>query len=142
MLSQQFRNLSENERLLLIKAPALVAVLAAGKDGDISNQERAEALKQADIRTFSSPEILKNYYQEASKNFEQDFNETIKKYAPLDDGGIDGLKQEVNSIKYIINKLDEPLAKALSKSLIAYAMHVKKADARFVETFLFPFMNY
>jgi len=141
MMSEQFGNLTERERALLMKAPALIAVLAAGKDGNISELEKAEAIKQADIKSYAGPEILQDYYKEVDKNFEQNFDETVQKYSPLDEVNLESLRLETYSINYIINKLDASLAMALRKSFVSYAEHIDKADRTFVENYLFPFMN-
>jgi len=141
MMSEQFGNLSERERALLMKAPVLLAVLAAGKNGNISELEKETAIKQADIRSYSAPEILQSYYKEVEEHFVQNFNDTVQKYSPLNDANLESLRLEAYSINYIINKLDVPFAVALRESLASYAGHIDQADKTFVENYLFPFMN-
>lgn len=141
MNSNQLVNLSDTERDLLYKAPAIIAVLAAGADGEISELQREEAIKRVDIKAFAAPEMVRSYYAHAAENFEQDMAEVIVRYAPLNDGAMTRLKGEVDNINHIINKLEPALGEMLRKSLTAYARHVRNADSDFVANYLLPFTN-
>lgn len=141
MNTHQFAVLSDSEKALLVKAPAIIAVLAAGKDGSISDLQRAEATKLADIKTFAAPEMLRSYFTDADRNFEQNFRDIAARYCPFGQGAVKELESRVDEVNHIINKLEPPVAAALRKSLAAYAKHVHNADTSFVENYLLPFMN-
>lgn len=141
MNREQLVNLSETEKTLLFRAPVIITLLAAGRDGKISELQRSEAIKRADIKAFAAPEMLRNYYAEAAKNFERDLDAVVGEYAPLNDNSLKRLEREVDDINHIISKLEPALADALRKSLAAYARHIHNADADFVANYLLPFMN-
>ena len=127
--------------MLLFRAPVIITLLAAGRDGNISELQRKEAIKRADIKAFSAPEMLRNYYAAAADNFEHDLDAVVGEYAPLNDAAIKKLETEVENINHIISKLEPALADALRKSLAAYAKHIHNADSDFVANYLLPFMN-
>lgn len=141
MNSDQLSNLSDSEQELLYRAPAIIAVLAAGRDGKISDLQRHEAVKRADIKAFSAPEMLRNYYARVADSFERDLDIVIAQYAPLDDEAMKRLEAQVDNINHIISKLEPALAAALRKSLAAYAKHIHNADSDFVANYLLPFIN-
>jgi len=141
MNQDQLVNLSDTERELLYRAPAIIAVLAAGHDGKISELQRSEAIKRANIKAFAAPEMLRNYYADAAENFERDLDAVVAEFAPLDKDAIRRMEAQVENINHIISKLEPALADALRKSLAAYAKHIHNADSNFVANYLLPFIN-
>lgn len=138
MLIKQFEKLTRKEIGLLLKAPVLVSVLAASKDQEISNDEKAEAVKLAHLKTFTAHPLLLPYYKEVKKIFNKCFSTLAKKYAPFNDEKLRVLKQEINSVNSIIEKLDKKGAIALCASLSGYAEHIRKAEHNVAMDFLFP----
>ena len=135
---QSFEKLEKEEVELLLKAPVLVSVLAASGDHEISNLEKANAIKLAHLKTFTAEPILQPYYNEVEKNFKTNFDAIVNKYSPFDDAKREALKKEMVTLNTAISKLDNEYARALHSSLSSYATHVKKADKVFLENFLFP----
>jgi len=134
----ELEKLTMQEQELLFKAPVLVSVLAASGDHEIDKKEKAEAIKLAHLKTFTAHSLLIPYYKEVENNFNVNFEETIKKYAPFDNEKRMALKEEINVLETIIEKLDKDFANMLHKSLAGYAEHVRKADASLLEGFIFP----
>ncbi|MBX2907523.1 MAG: hypothetical protein KF744_15870 [Taibaiella sp.] len=141
MNTEQLVNLSEREKMQLFSAPVIIALLAAGRDGKVSELQRKEAIMRADIKAFAAPEMLRSYFAKVAENFEQDIDRAIVEYAPMDEAAMKRLEGVVNDINHVISKLEPALADALRKSLAAYAKHIHNADADFVANFLLPFMN-
>lgn len=139
---KQLEKLTKQEQELLFKAPVLLSVLAASGDHEIDKKEKAEAIKLAHLKTFTANSLLILYYKEVEKNFNIYFNEATKKYAPFDDEKRKALKAEISVLDTVIKKLDEDFARVLHKSLAGYAEHVRKADASFIEGFIFPIPIY
>ena len=135
---KQFENLNHQEIELLIKAPALVSVLAASGDKDISEARKAEALKMAHLKTFTADPLLLTYYGEVENNFKSFFEQAVHKYAPFTNESREALKKEVGTLNLVIAKLDKEYARTLHRSLAGYAEHVKKADWMFLDDFIFP----
>lgn len=141
MNREQLVNLSEKEKLELFRTPVLIALLAAGRDGKVSELQRDEAIAQADIKAFVAPDMLRSYFAKVAETFEQELDAAIHEYSPLDQASIRRIEAEVENINHIISKLEPALADALRKTLAAYAKHVHNADADFVANYLLPFMN-
>jgi hypothetical protein len=135
---EQFEHLNPEERELLYKAPALVSVLAASGDKHITETQVADAKKMAHLKTFTAKPLLLTYYTEVEVNFSNNFDATVKKYAPFTRTKRDALKKEIEAVNAIIDKLDPTYAEVLHKSLAGYADHVRKADHSIVEDFIFP----
>ena len=135
---KQFEKLTKQEIELLSKAPVFVSVLAASSDREISNNEKADAIKLAHLKTFTAYPLLIPYYKEVEKNFKSYFEAIVKIYAPFDDAKREELKQEIYSVNALIGKLDKEFASALHTSLSEYAEHVRKADNNAFVNFVFP----
>jgi hypothetical protein len=137
-MENEINKLSAEDRVLLLKAPVLVSVLAASRDHEISKNEKADAIKMAHLKTFTADPILLNYYNEAEINFVKYFEETVKKYAPFDDLKREALKKEISIINNVIAKLDFEFSKTLHNSLSKYAEHVKRSEINVLDDFIFP----
>jgi len=134
----QLEELEQHEKELLLKAPALVSLLAASGDHQISEKQKAEAIKLSHLKTFTANPVLIPYYREVEKNFDTYFEEAAKKYAPFDDEKRQALRTEINVLDTVIKKLDKDFARTLHASLKGYGDHVRRADASFMEGFIFP----
>ncbi len=135
---QELKKLTAAEQAILIKAPALVSVLAASTDGEVNSTEKKEAISFSFVRTFSAHPMVKGYYEEVNKTFEANLNEMIKRFTPLNEANIEALKTEVANLSPIIAKLDREYARILHASLKSFASHVKDVDRSVVEDFIFP----
>lgn len=135
---KHFKKLTKDEIELLLKAPVLVSVLAASRDHKISNEEKADAIKLAHLKTFTADPLLLSYYKEVENNFKHYFEMIVKKYAPFNDVKREELKKEINILNTVIIKLNKKIAKTLHNSLSRYAEHVKKSERSFLGNFIFP----
>jgi hypothetical protein len=134
---KQLEKLTEQERLLLLSAPALVSVLAAIEGHEISTTDKADAIYLAHLKTFTAMFPLIPYYDEVDKNFKLNFNNTVAKYSPFNDLNQQKLKEEINSANLVIDKLDKAYALTLHKSLQGFAQHVREANMGLVD-FIIP----
>jgi hypothetical protein len=123
---KQFEPLTTEEWDLLLRAPALVSVLASCSGNEINGKSKADAVKLAHLRTYKAfPELL-SYYTEVEKVFKLEFDAAAEKYYPFDKKQRDALKQELDHVNFVISKLERYYAQLLHKSLEKYATHVKK----------------
>jgi len=134
----QLEELAQHEKELLLKAPALVSLLAASGDHEINKKQKADAVKLSHLKTFTAHPLLIPYYREVEKHFDTYFEEAAQKYAPFDDEKRQALRTEINVMDTVMKKLDKDFARTLHASLKGYAEHVRKADASFMEGFIFP----
>jgi NADH dehydrogenase/NADH:ubiquinone oxidoreductase subunit G len=136
---KEFEKLTASEQDVLLKAPAIVSLLAASATGQINEWEKTDAIKLAHLKTYSANPLLIPYYKEAEKVFERNFEAMAKKYAPFDEPKRAMMQDEIEDVNDVIAKLDDAFAIALHTSLAGYAEHVKKAYKGLVVNFLFPF---
>ncbi len=134
----QFKNLSEEEKALLLKAPVLVSVLASSSFGELNQTQKKDAIKLAHLKTFTADPLLLPYYHEVEKGFTSEFEEAVIKYFPFDDSKRYALKKEIDRVQQILAKLDPAYAKKLNKSLHGYADHVKRSTHSVFQDFLIP----
>ena len=135
---KQFERLTPEERNLLYKAPVLVSVLVSCSFNEINKYQKADAIKLAHLKTFTANPLLLPYYGEVEKTFNEQFEKTIDKYFPFDEGKRNELKGEIDKVNLILGKLYKDYAHALHKSLDEYAKHVKKAAHSIFQDFIFP----
>ena len=134
----QFNGLTEDEKDLVLQAPALVSVMAASDDKVIDKAGKADAIKLAHLKTFTADGLLLSYYNDAEIDFKKHFEEIVKQFAPFDDVKRGQLQKKIESVKVIIAKLNKEFALTLYASLSKYAEHVKKAEGSVLADFLFP----
>ncbi len=135
---EQIAGLTSTEQALLIKAPALVSVLAATTDNEISDKERNSAIELAHLKTLTHHPLLKAYYESVEPAFKNNFESTIRRYAPFDNAKREALEAEIKQLEPILLKLDPNLAQLLHKSLSSYADHVRKSNLVVLDSFIFP----
>lgn len=70
--------LTQEEKEMVLKAPALITVLIAGADDNIVYEEISKAIELVNIKTFSEKLDLQPYYEIVAKTIEQDINDVIE----------------------------------------------------------------
>ena len=139
----EIEKISEEDRKILLRGPALVAILAAiSDDGEISNSEKSESIKLSHLRTYTSEPMLQNYYSLVEEEFVKDFNEIQSKLPESWEEKQNYIEEQIAEMSAVLPKLNDVYAKTLVASLKSFARHVFKSNSSFLEYFLFPvFMN-
>lgn len=138
-----FEQLTDEERKILLRTPAVVAIFAAiSNDGKVSNNEKAESVKLSHLRTYTSSPILHEYYQEVDKQFERNFDE-IMENVPADWKEAEAfLEAKIVKLNQVLPKLDKRYRTELVNSLKSFSKHVFRSDSSFLKYFVLPiFMN-
>lgn len=131
--------LNEEERAIILRAPAIVAILAAiSDDGEVSENEKADAVKLSHLRTYTSPEILHNYYKEVELVFEENFSYVMANLPESWEEKEQYLKSRIVVVNSILKKLDKVYAQELINSLRSFSKHVFKSNSSFLENFVLP----
>jgi len=135
----EIEKLEPQDKEILLRAPALVALLAAiSDDGVVSKSEKSASVRLAHFRTYSSAPILHNFYKEVDKVFEQFFDE---EWSKLPEGWEDRkahLEQRLLDLNSVLPKLNEVYAKELVLSLKSFAKHVFRSNSHILDYFLLP----
>ncbi len=142
-MSAEIDKLNEEDRAIILRAPAIVAILAAvSDDGEVSENEKAEAVKLSHLRTYTSPEILHNYYLEVEKVFEENFDYIMSNLPENWEEKENYLRSRVEAVNSILPKMNAVYSEELVNSLRSFSKHVFKSNSSFLENFILPmFMN-
>jgi len=139
----ELQRLDVKEQEILLRAPAIVALIAAvSDDGIVSESEKAESIKLAHLRTYSSPEILHNYYRRVDEVFADFLQEEYDQLPDTWEDKEKHLEERLTTLNSVLPKLNEVYAKELVISLKSFARHVFRSNEGYLEHFLMPiFMN-
>lgn len=125
---KEFEGLREDEIKVLLKAPAYVAILIGGADGNIDSKERAEAVDILKIKQSKAREQLMDYFHEVGKTFESDFSQLIEELPEDVDQRTKLISAELRKLNFIFPKIDKPFTIKLYASLREYAKRIAEAS--------------
>ncbi len=136
---KSLENLNEREKEMLLKFPAYIALLAANSDGKLDEQERKEAVQLTDIKSYASDALLRDYYKEVEKNFEQTILQLDEQLPPGKEAREKSIKKELARLEEILSKTDGEIAAQIHNSMKSYTEHVANVHHTPLELFLIPF---
>ena len=130
---KQFEGISQEEYDQLKESISLITVLIAGADGTIDRKEKEWAEKVTNIRSYSLPDGLKEFYLEVGEDFQQKLDTYVDKYS----GDVEVRNQNIAKILAKLNAVfpkikDREVAVALYESLLSFARHVARASGGFL----------
>ena len=142
-IKKAFEGLTDAELNQLLDAPVWLSLLAAYTgDGKVSEDERAEAVKLAHLRTFTTPKNLREFYEKVDQRFEQRFDALNNRLPEKHEDRIKYLEAQVKHChKLLEEKVDQDLAADIEESLESFYRHVFKADTSFFQYFAFPIIS-
>lgn len=123
----ELKNLSETEIDLLKKIPAMVTILIAGADDQISKSELKEAVNLTKIKQSKARKELLSYYQEIAPDFEQSLNELLKSYPQDAEIRSKQVIEELERLNEILKKVDKDWAIQFVSSMKDIAKRVAEA---------------
>ena len=140
-MKDYLNELTEQEREVLILAPVYAALMGALKDGNISRGEEKDAVNLAHFRTVTSAPILRDYYLQVEKSFEQNMRLVEERLPDNLEESKNLIQLELLRMEAISKKLDLEFAQELSSSLRSFSEHVAKekdVSQGWLRYFLFP----
>ncbi len=138
-ITKSFQKLTPDEFSQLLDTPVWMALLAAyAGDGKVSEDERAEAVKLAHLRTFTSPKSLREFYAKVDERFAERFDLLNKRVPKGNDDKIVYIEAQVKHSHALLLKVDEDLSDDIEESLESFYKHVFKADKSFFQYFALP----
>ena len=138
-MSTELEKLSQEDRETLLRAPVLVALLAAiSDDGEVSSSEKSESIKLAHFRTYTSKPILHNFYKAVDPVFEAHFDEELAKLPEEWEAKQNYLETELLTLNTVLPKLNSVYAEELITSLKSFARHVFRSNSNFLQHFVLP----
>lgn len=138
-MSKEIDKLDKIDRGILLRAPSVVALLAAvSDDGEVSKEEKAASVKLAHLRTYTSKPILREYYKEVDKCFEYHFDDILSQLPEDWKEKECFLENRLCNLGPVLMKVDPVYAEELVTSLKSFAKHVFKSNSSFLQSFLLP----
>ena len=135
---KEFKILTTEEKVLLLKAPVIVSVLTLSSFKEITKAQKDSAVKLAHMKTFTEHYLLAPYYEEVDKNFKKELEQYAAYFFPFDSMRNIAIKKEMDKVNSVIDKLDNVYAGLLRKSLAGFARHVNHAAHSVFQDLIFP----
>lgn len=123
----EFINLTESEVELLKKIPAMVTILIAGADEEISNAELQRAINLTKTKQSRARKELLTYYQEVAPDFEESLNELLAAYPEDTEVRSKQVVEDIKKLNDILPKIDRIWANQFIESMQDIAKRVAEA---------------
>ncbi|WKK80223.2 hypothetical protein [Marivirga arenosa] len=123
----ELQNLNESEIDLLKKIPAMVTILIAGADEEISKSELKEAVNVTKIKQSKARKELLSYYKEVAPDFEESLNELLNSYPQEAEVRSKQVIEEIERLNSILTKVDKDWAVQFIESMKDIAKRVAEA---------------
>jgi hypothetical protein len=133
-----FKQLNQDEKELLLKAPAYVSLLAANADGEMDDAEKKSAVEFSHVKTYSSDPLLRDYYSEVEKTFASTIEKLDRQLPKGKTERKETIEEALKNMESIFGKLDQHYAITLHKSLTTYETHVSKSHRNILASFIIP----
>ena len=114
---------------------------AVHQDGIIQPEERAEAIKQTHIRSFSSEEYLKPIYEDVDDRFERDFDAYNSQLPPDYEGKEKFIQERLTESMAVLDELGPVFSALFSKNLKSLYNRVFNAGSNVFQLFAFPLLS-
>lgn len=117
-------------------------ILAAiHQDGVINEEERAEAIKQTHIRTFSSEEYLQPIYEKLDLHFERDFDAYSAMLPETYDAKEAFIQKRIEEAMDILNEVGPVFTTEFGRNLESIYDKVFTANSTVFQSFAFPLLS-
>jgi len=135
---KELEKLSHHEKELLFCIPALVSLLEANTDGTFDKDELKKAKEITYIKSFSCVDILKPFYEEVEKEFDQTIQKLDNHFPKGKKERDQAIKQKLSESESVLSKLSTTYSNALHHSLAKYTEQIPRAHKNLLSSFLFP----
>jgi formate dehydrogenase maturation protein FdhE len=123
----ELKNLSESEIDLLKKIPAMVTILIAGADEQISKSELKEAINLTKIKQSKARKELLGYYQDIAPDFEKSLNQLLNSYPKEAEVRSKQVIEDIERLNDILKKVDKNWAHQFVDSMKDIAKRVAES---------------
>lgn len=129
---QGFEDLTDQQFDTLKKAVSWITILIAGADGNIDQDEKEWAKKITQIRSYSLPGDLHNFYQEVGKDFSAQLDALVAELPGDVKQRNQILTERLKTVNPVLQSWKDELAEELYKSFKSFAKHVAKSSGGFL----------
>lgn len=129
MANVYLSQLTEEEKNLIINAPALVTCLIAGAEDAFNVEEEERAKHLIRIRTHNGDPLLLDFYKEVEEGFGAQLSSLIEKYGNLQaTPRTEVMVFELSKLNAILPKVDDLFVRAYIKSLRTLAHSIAESS--------------
>ncbi|GAB5539184.1 MAG: hypothetical protein Salg2KO_12870 [Salibacteraceae bacterium] len=114
---------------------------AVHNDGVINASERAEAIKQTHIRTFSSEEYLQPIYKHLDSHFEADFDAAVASLSGSQEEKEAVIQERIADATHILSSIGPLFTDRFTKELTNLYNRVFIADSSIFQIFMLPILT-
>jgi hypothetical protein len=129
---QHFDNLTEEETSKMLNAIPLITILIAGADDKIDYDEKKWAIKLANIRNYSNPDELHDYYSHIGNDLAERLNKNIDELPENTASRQQNISERLAELNDIFPKLDPPYGAKFYASCVSFAKYVANASGGFL----------
>jgi hypothetical protein len=134
-----YHDLSSEKKEQLLKFPAYISLLAANyHNNGIDAEEKKSAIDFSHIKTFSVNPMLKEFFDDAEKGFEQTITSLNEKLPKRKNEREVIIRTELEKIERILLSTDTEFSNLLHESMRAFKDHVAHAHHSLMEYLIFP----
>jgi hypothetical protein len=134
-----YHDLSPEKKEQLLKFPAYVSLLAANYHSNgMDSEEKKSAIDFSHIKTFSVNPLLKEFFEDVEKGFEQTITALDEKLPKRKNEREVILRTELEKIEKILLNTDPEFSNLLHESMRAFKEHVAHAHHSLMEYLIFP----
>ena|SRR5690606_41613550 len=123
----QLEKLNEEEKELVLNAPAYITILIAGADNDITEAEIRRSLQLVHVKTYSESLEIRDLYQEIDHDFESRLNNLIDELPKTLEEREKVLIEELSKLNRIFHLIDERLSHKYYLSLLSFSAYIARA---------------
>jgi len=123
----EFDKLTPSEIALISKIPAMVTILIAGADEEISKNELQKAVQLTETKQSKARRELLTYYQEVGPDFERVLNELLKSYPEEPETRSKMIVEDLERLNSILPKIERTWAIQFVESMKEIAKKVAEA---------------
>jgi hypothetical protein len=134
-----YHDLTPEKKEALLKFPAYISLLAANyHNNGIDAREKESAIDFSHIKTFSSSPLLREFFEDVDKNFEQTITDLNAKLPKNKKEREVIIRMELDKIEKILLHMDSEYSHAMHESMKTYKQHVSHAHDSLMEYLIFP----
>ncbi len=124
----EFENLTESEVVLLQNVPAMVTILIAGADEEISKKELQEAIRLTKIKQQRARKELLEYYNIVAPMFEGNLNGLLKSYPSEPELRSKMVIEDLDRLNLVLSKIEKRWAGQFLASMKDIAKKVAESS--------------
>lgn len=127
----QLRNLSEEEKQVVLRSPVWVTLLIACADYDIEEKEIDRAKEIMLIKSFATKTDVKDVYKELNLRIDEEIDNALKQLSANGDERLKFIESNLAKLNDILPKMEGGFDKLLYKSLRSLAFNVANSEGGF-----------